>query len=72
MVHFLQIIINEKIVGDYRAFLHARVTSNNNKDGPDRIWELRGYGKTAGESADDVYKKYLSPVEDWELHGYTI
>ena len=67
MIQFLQIAIQEKSHGeDYRSFL----------DFADSItmtaYQIRGYGATPGQAADDAYSKYNSEnrefhvVDEWE------
>lgn len=65
MIHFNQIAIQKKAENDWRAFL-------NWSDSEAMIqYQLRGYGSTPGEAADDAYAKYNEDrdyyVEDsWE------
>ena len=68
MIHFLHITIQEKGAGnDYRSFLDWA-------DGDTMtVYQLRGYGCTPGEAADDAWKKYTEDkdfyIEDswvWE------
>lgn len=47
---------------DFRAFLHCTDTAGF-------AWELRGYGKTAGEAADDAWRKYKAGEDTWENTG---
>lgn len=66
--YFGNIVVHCKLndnSGDFRAFAHVRDSSGD-------WWELRGYGKTAGEAADDAWRLYKLPEDDWEYHGYTI
>ena len=53
MIHFLKITVQEKGKGDdYRAFLDYA--------DPDTMmcYQIRGYGSTPGQAADDAYAKY--------------
>mgnify|MGYP006908381114 CR=1 FL=1 len=60
----LNITVQEKSRGeDYRAFAHVVDESGDQ-------WELRGYGPSPGEAADDAFRAYLQ--EDWSVHGYVV
>lgn len=60
MIHFQKITVQEKGVGDYRAFLDWADSDKM------MVFQIRGYGLTPGQAADDAYAKYR---EDRE--GYT-
>lgn len=72
MIHFLQIVIQSKgpitkdsRQEDFRSFLQFADSETM------RVYELRGYGYTAGESADNAWRRYNEDpwfyVEDsWE------
>lgn len=66
MIHFLKITVQEKIKGkDYIAFIDwADVKTMT-------VYQLRGYGNTPNNAADDAYVKFEtdrnSYIEDqWE------
>ena len=52
MIHFLNITIQQKSNDDWRAFLHWADSSTMTR------YELRGYGATPAEAANDAWKKY--------------
>lgn len=52
MIHFLNITIQCKSNDDWRAFLHWADSSTMTR------YELRGYGTTPAEAADDAWKNY--------------
>jgi hypothetical protein len=65
MIHFNQIAIQKKSENDWRAFLNWSDSETMMQ------YQLRGYGSTPGEAADDAYAKYNEDrdyyVEDsWE------
>jgi hypothetical protein len=67
MIHFLTITIQEKAggPGDYRAFL------NFGDDEDKMVYQIRGYGLTPGQAADDAYNKFLEDPfihyeDEWE------
>jgi hypothetical protein len=72
MIHFLQIVIQSKGIiakgspqEDFRAFLQFADSETM------KVYELRGYGDTAGGAADDAWRRYkedpLFYIEDsWE------
>ena len=63
--HFQNISIQSKDDDeDWRSFVHCTDVYGNR-------WELRGYGETAGEAADDGWKNYLDK-DDWDIYGYVI
>jgi hypothetical protein len=65
MKHFYQIIIQSKYdIEDFRAFCHC-VDTDGIK------WELRGYGNTAGEAAEDAWNCYKDDT-NWDFHGYVV
>lgn len=49
---------------DFRAFAHVI-------DSDGDWWELRGYGKTAGEAAQNAWDRYKEGEENWAEYGYT-
>lgn len=67
MIHFINITIQSKGVDDWRAFLDW---------GDDKYmmrYQLRGYGATPGQAADDAWSKYtedrdfyISCEEEWK------
>lgn len=59
MIHFLQITVQQKARDDYRAFLDW------GDDQEMMVYQIRGYGDTPGQAADDAYRKFQ---EDPELH----
>lgn len=52
-MYFIQLVVQEKAIGDFRAFLYYRVSFKSRQ----RL-ELRGYGKTPIEAANDVWNGY--------------
>lgn len=65
MIHFLNITLQQKSKNDWRAFLDWADSDTMSR------YQLRGYGSTPGEAADDAYAKYNGNrdayVEDsWE------
>jgi hypothetical protein len=53
MIHFLKITVQEKGRGeDYRAFLDWADSETMT------VYQIRGYGSTPGQAADDAYAKY--------------
>jgi hypothetical protein len=52
MIHFLQIAIQKKASDDFRAFLDWADSDEM------MVYQLRGYGSTPGQAADDAYAKY--------------
>ena len=52
MIHFLDITIQKKSNEDWRAFLDWA------DDETMIVYQLRGYGSTPGEAADQAYAKY--------------
>ncbi len=65
MIHFNQITIQKKAHNDWRAFLNWSDSEMMMQ------YQLRGYGSTPGEAADDAYAKYTEDrdyyVDDiWE------
>jgi hypothetical protein len=52
MIHFLNITIQSKASDDWRAFLDWADDSTMTR------YQLRGYGSTPGEAADDAWKRY--------------
>jgi hypothetical protein len=60
-----QIVIQSKSdTEDFRAFCHC-VDANGIK------WELRGYGNTVSEAAEDAWNCYKDDT-NWESHGYVV
>lgn len=67
MIHFLNITIQCKGPDDWRSFLDWA-------DGETMVrYQLRGYGATPGDSADDAWAKYnedrdfyISDEEEWK------
>ena len=59
-IHFLTITINEKGIGeDYRAFLTFAERDTMT------VFEIRGYGDTPGEAADDAYHRFETDREKY-------
>ncbi len=52
--YFCTITINRKGSDDYRAFLHWA------DRGTMLLYEIRGYGATAGQAADSAYNYYVT------------
>lgn len=50
---------------DFRAFLHC-------KDSDGSSWEIRGYGSTAGQAADDAWERYQTGEDHWSCYGYVV
>ena len=70
MKYIQQIVLQEKfgskvgINGDWRSFCYCNNNSTN--------WILNGYGHTPQEAAQNVYGRYLEPVETWSCFGHTL
>lgn len=62
--YFGNIVIQEKCPIDFRSFAYAR-------DEDDNQWELRGYGSTVAEAAQDAWNRYAD-YENWDVYGYII
>jgi hypothetical protein len=67
MIHFLRIVIQEKSYGeDYRAFLEFADSDTMT------VYQIRGYGATPGNAADNAYSKYdsddreMNVQDEWE------
>ncbi len=60
---FTQLVVQEKCVGDFRAFLYCR-------DSEGAYWSFRGYGSTAAEAANDALARFNEPEEGWDCLGY--
>lgn len=52
MIHFLNITIQQKSKNDWRAFLDWADSKTMTR------YQLRGYGDTPGEAADDAYHRF--------------
>jgi hypothetical protein len=52
MIHFQKITIQQKSPGDWRAFLDWADSDTMT------VFQLRGYGATPGEAADDAWRRY--------------
>lgn len=52
MIHFLNITLQQKSKNDWRAFLDWGDSETMTR------YQLRGYGDTPGEAADDAYYKF--------------
>jgi len=59
MIHFLNIVVQRKSMDDWRAFLYWSDSSTMTR------YEIRGYGATPAEAADDAWNRYN---EDRELY----
>ena len=59
MIQFLNITIQQKSTNDWRSFLSWADSSTMTR------YELRGYGATPAEAADDAWNRYN---EDRELY----
>lgn len=64
MSKFIQLVVQQKASGDYRAFLHCQDWEGND-------WELRGYGSNALFAVENVMDKFAD-VEWWDSYGYVI
>ena len=63
--YFGNIVVQSKDdLEDFRSFAHVQDEDGN-------WWELRGYGRTAGEAAQNAWNRYQEPTEEWEFFGYT-
>ena len=64
--YFGNIVIQSKNdVDDFRAFAHVRDTKG-------QWWELRGYGKTAGDAADSAWERFTGGESYWDIYGEPI
>ena len=52
MIHFLNITVQSKGAGDFRAFLEWADDKTMTR------YELRGYGDTPGKAADEAWSRY--------------
>ena len=60
MIHFQKITIQEKSKGDdYRAFLDWADSETM------MVYQIRGYGSSPGQAADDAYAKYEEDREHY-------
>ena len=50
---------------DFRSFAHVR-------DSKGKWWELRGYGRTVGDAAQNAWARYMEDEKTWDCCGYTI
>jgi hypothetical protein len=65
---FLNIVIQCKFDEkdkDFRSFAHVM-------DSDGDTWELRGYGSTAAEAAQEAWKAYRTGEKFWDVYGYCI
>ena len=62
MTIFLNILIQSKSTNDFRSFLSFGDVEKN------MVYEIRGYGKTAGEAADDAWNKYKTDCHSYVWH----
>lgn len=64
-VSFRKIIIQEKSSDDWRSFLSFY------SEETEVLYQIRGYGSTPGEAADDVYKTFNDEELRWfEIDSY--
>jgi nitrogen regulatory protein PII len=57
MIHFLQIEVQSKSSDDWRSFLQYA------DDETMTVYEIRGYGSTPGQAADDAMRRYQEDPE---------
>ena len=63
-MYFGDITIQSKDdIEDFRAYAHVR-------DSDGDWWELRGYGRTAGEAAQNAWDRYKKGEDHWDEYGY--
>lgn len=67
MIHFLNITIQQKSDNDWRSFLDWADSTTMTR------YQLRGYGSSPSEAADDAWTKYtqdrdfyIEEVMEWE------
>lgn len=56
---FVQLVVQEKSGGDYRAFLYYKFD-----EAPGSEFELRGYGQTGAAAAADAWDRYITLREE--------
>ena len=59
MIHFLNITLQQKAKNDWRAFLDWADSETMTR------YQLRGYGGTPGEAADDAYHRFETDREKY-------
>ena len=64
MIHFLSITIQEKGIGDYRAFLDWMDSETRT------VYQIRGYGDTPGKAADDAYARFEEDKEFYTVESW--
>ena len=66
MRRFRQLVINEKGLGDYRAFLHCE-----GSDG--KVWVIRGGGGSPLDALLDTWITFTEEKEsDWNIFGEVV
>lgn len=61
-IHFLNITIQCKGTDDFRSFLNWADSETM------KLYQLRGYGSTPGEAADNAWSKYVDDRNSYIEH----